>query len=217
MLDVIRERQVQQIGLPALEQRNSGIEHEQRQVRRIHIRPRASDHRLDLGAGAFGRKADAGEISPEQLAQFVFRRDCRGPDAGAGHQCEDRLAAHQFVVGHHDLAAGFAIEAVIAGDAVHRRRRAGHDRDIVRVGEGRHDSIGGAEKAVAAERADRRKDAVRDAALEVFGIAPVDADDHGRMLRFAVTTGRSAQSSQTSALLRRELSPGTRWSARARS
>ena len=60
--------------------------------------------------------------------------------------------------------AGLAVEAEIAGDAVHRRRHAGDDRDVVRVGEGRHRRIGGAEPALARERADRRQHPGRDAA-----------------------------------------------------
>src|SRR5947209_5058673 len=81
---------------------------------------------------------------------------------------------------------GLAIETVVAGDAVDRGRGAGDDRDIIRVGEGRHRGVRGAEIAVAAERADGREDPLGDAVVEVFGIAPVDADDHGRALRLAV-------------------------------
>src|SRR5205807_1969124 len=62
----------------------------------------------------------------------------------------------------------------------------GHDGDIVRVGEGRHHGVRGAEIAVAGKRADRRKDALGYAAIEIFGIASVDADDHRRALRLAV-------------------------------
>ena len=80
-------------------------------------------------------------LRPDQPAQFVFGGDRRRPDAGPRHQREDRLAAHQALVGHHDLASALAIEVIIAGNAVHRRRRPGHDRDIVRVGEGRHHGI----------------------------------------------------------------------------
>src|SRR5271167_3218384 len=69
-----------------------------------------------------------------------------------------------------------------------RRRRAGHDRDIVRVGEGRHGGIGPTDIPIAAERADRRKDTVRNPTFEIFGVAPVDANHHGRTLWLAVAT-----------------------------
>ena len=55
---------------------------------------------------------------------------------------EDRVAAHHLGVGHHDLGAAVAVEREIARDAVHRRRRAGHDRQIVRVREARHRRVG---------------------------------------------------------------------------
>jgi hypothetical protein len=41
------------------------------------------------------------------------------------------------VVHHHFFAARAVVE-VVAGDAVHRRRAAGDDRHVVRIGEARH-------------------------------------------------------------------------------
>ena len=86
VLHIIRKRQIEQPGHAALEQRDPGIEHEQRQIGRIHVRSAAPDERFCVGVGAFGRKADAVEIAPEQLAQFVFGGDRRRPDAGLRHQ-----------------------------------------------------------------------------------------------------------------------------------
>jgi len=82
-----------------------------------------------------------------------------------------------------ELLAGRAIEIVVARDAVDRGRRAGDDRGVVRVGEGRHHGVGGADEAVLAQSREGGQDAARDAVLEIGGIEAVDADHHGRPTR----------------------------------
>ena len=91
------------------------------------------------------------------------------------------------VVGHHDLAPAVAVEVIIAGNAVHRRRRPGHDRHVVRVREGRQHRIRRA-------RDNPRRRTTRssgkmpsaNAAVDVLRVAPVGADDHRRPLRLPV-------------------------------
>ena len=78
VLHIVRERQIEQPSHAAFEERDPGVEHEQRQIGRIHVGPAATDQRFDLGIGIFGRKADAVEVAPEQLAQFVLGGNRRG-------------------------------------------------------------------------------------------------------------------------------------------
>ncbi len=54
VLHIVRKRQIEQPGHAALEERHPGVEHEKRQVGRIHIGPGAADERLDLAVGIFG-------------------------------------------------------------------------------------------------------------------------------------------------------------------
>ena len=84
-------------------------------------------------------------------------------------------------------APASAVPEIVAADAVHGRRRAGHDRQVVRVGERRHDAVGGAGRC-RVRRATARKGA-RPAAMacvDVVGLAAVDADDDQRTVRPAV-------------------------------
>ena len=78
------------------------------------------------------------------------------------------------------------VEEVVAADAVHRRRRAGDDRQVVRVGEPRHDAVGGEARAPAVERGQPRRAARRDRLVDVVGLAAVDADDDERALGPAI-------------------------------
>ena len=96
------------------------------------------------------------------------------------------VAAHHLRVGHHDLGAAVAVEREIARDAVHRRRRAGDDRDIVRVGEGRHRRVGERVEPGLAPPRDRRQHPGREPRLEIGRVAAIGADHHGRPRRAAV-------------------------------
>ena len=66
-----------------------------------------------------------------------------------------------------------------------RRRGAGHDRDVVRVGEGRHRGLR-CHASRPRQPADRRQDAVGEAPVEVGGVETVDADDDERPHRFPI-------------------------------
>ncbi len=191
VLDEIGQRQIEQARRLALEQAQAGVEHVDREVAGVLVGLRAAHHRLhvadavlfDAGAvGVLGGEVDALQAPRQHQPQLVLGGNGRRLHARVGERGQDGAAAHQRGVRDHALLAGGAVEVVVAGDAVHRRRRAGHDRGVVGVGEGRHDGVGNRVEAVLPERGDRRQDAVGDAALDVGGIAPVEADHRRRPL-----------------------------------
>jgi len=63
------------------------------------------------------------------------------------------------------------------------RWRAGHNRNIVGIGECRQDRVSVAEIADVLEQPDGRKDSVWDASIEVRWIASIQADNDGRHRR----------------------------------
>ena len=83
-------------------------------------------------------------------------------------------------------ASPLRVQVVVAGNAMHRGRRAGDQRHVVRAGEARHGAVGDGAEALVHEAGDVRDDAVADALLDVGGIAAVDADDDDGLLRPAV-------------------------------
>ena len=90
-----------------------------------------------------------------------------------------RRRAQPLRVVHHHLGAAGDVEQVVAADAVHRRRRAGHDRQVVRVGEARHHAVGDQRRALGQRALQPRHVAGGHGLGEVVGLAAVDADDHG--------------------------------------
>ena len=91
-----------------------------------------------------------------------------------------------FGIVHHHLFPAVGIEEVVAADAVLGRRPAGDDREVVRVGEGRHDAVGQKVRALGQHLAEPRRAAGLDGALDVAGLRAVDADHDGGLARQAV-------------------------------
>ena len=159
-----------------------------RPARRTSSMPFSAIGRL---VGLLGREADALHAVAEQLAQLVLggdhgdrlrrrRRARRGSSARAatsGRSSSLRCRRRD-------------VEEVVAADAVHRGRRAGHDRQVVRVGEARDDAVGDQRRAGREHLLQPWHVAVRDRLGEVVGLAAVDADDDDGLLRPARSCGR---------------------------
>ena len=193
VLHVIRQRQIEELCPALLDEADAGIEHEQRQVGRIHIGLRPADQRLDrrdtvllfrAAIRLFGREADAivadRQTAAEHPAQLVFGGDRGHRHPGLRHQREERVAAQHRRIVHHDLGSGFAVEREIAGDSVHRRRRAGDERHVIGVGEGRHHGVGERVKAAVAPFGNSRQDAGGQPGFDIGGVAAIGADHHHR-------------------------------------
>ena len=88
------------------------------------------------------------------------------------------------------------VEQVVAADAVHRRRHAGHDRQVVRVGEARDHAVGDQHRAGGEHLLQPRHVAVRDRLGDVVGLAAVDADDDGGLVGQAVAAAVDVRSSR---------------------
>jgi hypothetical protein len=119
----------------------------------------------------------------EEAAQLVLGRDRQDGDPGPPHLGVDRWGPQDRRVDELDLLAiGRAV--VVAGHPVDRRRRAGHDREVVGVGERRH--LGEPEVVGAApgeHRAQARHQPTGHPIVEVGRLAAVDRDDDRRPIR----------------------------------
>src|SRR5213079_294036 len=88
------------------------------------------------------READAAEAVAEEPAELVLGGDDHDAGALAREHGQQRLAAQELRVVHHDLSRAGGVVEVVAGDPVDRRRDPGHDREIVRICEARHHAAG---------------------------------------------------------------------------
>ena len=128
VLDEIGKGEIHDVGLARLfHEPDAGVEHEQGQIGRVHIRqgpPDEIEHVLDAvlfrGApvGVLGREADGAASDVHSLsqlpAQLVLGGDGDDLRSGHGKSFEDGARAHKLRVGHHHLFAGVGIEVVIA-------------------------------------------------------------------------------------------------------
>ena len=201
VLDVVGRRQVHHVGTLALHQLDAGGEHELGQpgaVDRRHVHADQRGHAVDAVGGArrlvglFRREADAGHPVAEQGAQLVLGGDDGDLAPGVGQRGEDRRRAQVLRVVHHHFGAGVAVPEVVAADAVDRRRHAGDDRQVVGIGERRHDAVGGQAGAALAQRREERRAARGDGLVDVLGLAAVDADDDERRVGLAVAAAVDA-------------------------
>jgi hypothetical protein len=130
-----------------------------------------------------GAEADARELVAEHRAELVLRGDDGDVRAGVRERGEQGAAAQEARVVHHDLGLLLAVPEIVAADAVHRRRRAGDDRHVVRVRERRHDAVGREAGAAVREAGEPRRRAGADREVDVVGLATVDAHDDDGLLR----------------------------------
>jgi hypothetical protein len=187
VLDIVGGGQIHQIRPLLLHEFDPGEEHEFRQLRTVHGGNRHADalhHVFDaiVGqrdlVGLFGREADALHLVTEQPAQLVLRRDHRHFRAGTGKGRENRTRAQIARIVHHDFFAALGIEEIIAAYAMDRRRHAGHDRQIIGIGEARHDTVGREGGPGAREQPSQKgRGAGRDRRGDVLELTAVDADD----------------------------------------
>ncbi|MNS94764.1 hypothetical protein D3C72_1289910 [compost metagenome] len=188
VLDVVGGGQVHQVRPLGFEQRHAGGEHELRQVRAVDRRQRHADagqHVVDAVffkarlVGLLRGEADALQAVAEQRAQLVLGRHHGDLRAGLGRGGQHRGRAQVAGVVHQHLFAGFGVVEEVAADTVHRRRHAGHDRQVVGVGERRHHAVAGQHRAALRQAGKEGRDAGLHGQVDVFLLAAVDADDHG--------------------------------------
>ena len=186
VLHVVGGREVHQIRAIALHQLHARGKHEFRQLRAVHRRHRHADERDGRRIRLLRGEAGALQLVPEERAQLVLRRDHRHLRARVRERRQQRAAAQVLRVVHHHLGAGVAVKEVVAADAMHRRRRAGDDRQVVRIGEGRNDAVGVEHRAVRRQAREERRDAGANGLRYVGRLAAVDADHHQRSIHPAV-------------------------------
>ena len=134
----------------------------------------------------FRREADALHSMSEQTSQLVLGGNHGDLCAGIRKCSKDRAGAQIFRVVHHDLGAGVAVPEKVAANAVHRRRGAGDDRQVIGIGERRHHAIGGQAGAAVLEACEERRDAGFDGLIDVVRLAAVDAHNDDRVLGPAI-------------------------------
>ena len=200
VLHVVGGREIHQVGALALEDRDAGRHDEFGQVGRIDLGQRLADARQQVAdavvlhrrlVGLLGRERDGAagghvEVLAEHRAQLVLGGDDRDLGAGVVERLHDGRRAQEARVVHHHFLARRAVVEVVAGNAVHRRRTAGDDRHVVRVGEARHRGERGEVRAVLHQPREIRREAGLDRALDVARLRAVEADDHRRRLREAI-------------------------------
>ncbi len=140
---------------------------------------------LRRGVRFLGRKAHRAafvelQAMPEQRAQLVLGRHHRDLRAGIVKSLEHGRRAQEARVVHHHFLARLRLVEVVAADAVHRRRAAGRDRQIVRVGEARDHRMRGAHRALRLDLLQRRHQPGLDRLIQIGRLAAVQADRNRR-------------------------------------
>jgi len=192
VLHVVGGREIHHVGAAFVRhQLDAGREHELRELGAVDRRHRHADALDDLGdavlvlgrlVGLLGGEADAFHAVAEELAKLVLGGDHGDRLAGVGEGGEDGRCAQPLRVVHHHFGAGRDVEEIVAADAVHRRRHAGDDREVVRVREARDDAVGDEHRAGREHFLEPRHVVVRDRLGDVVGLAAVDADDDRRLV-----------------------------------
>ena len=188
VLDVVGGGQVHHIGAALLHQLDAGGKDKLGQVGAVdagqglaHQRQHVVDTVVfDRGlVGFFGREADASHLVPEQGAQFVLGCHHRQRQAGIGQCRQQGGRAQPFGVIHHDLHVVGHVVQVVAANAMHAGWHAGHDGQVVGVGEGGHHAVGHQRGTVGQRSLQPGHLAICYSLGQVVGLAPVDADHHG--------------------------------------
>ena len=122
----------------------------------------------------------------KHFAKLVLGCDRGDAHAGARHLGKDRRGAHRARIDNHNFFAGRPVEIIVSGNAMNRGRRARHNRNIVRIGEGRHRRVGECGKAVAHHPRDVCEYLCRILAIEIARVAAIETDHHRGALRFRV-------------------------------
>src|SRR5262249_41492154 len=113
----------------------------------------------------------------------VLSGDDRDLGAGLGERREDGLRAQEFGIVHHHLLPALAVIEIVAADAVHGRRRAGDDGEIVWIGEARHHAIADGVGAVGQHPTAPGHTPAAHRLREIGGLAAVNADDDDGLAR----------------------------------
>mmetsp|Transcript_5274 Transcript_5274/g.19787 ORF Transcript_5274/g.19787 Transcript_5274/m.19787 type:complete len:465 (+) Transcript_5274:979-2373(+) len=203
VLDVVGGGQIDHVRLAGPQQGHAGSEHELAQRGAVDAGQRQADEaegvvEAAVGprglVGLLGREADAAaQAVAEQAAQLVLGGDDRDAQARIRERCQQRGRAQVFRLVHHHFAAGLAVQEVVARDAVHGRRRAGDDGQVVRVGEGRHHRVGHQGAAGLQDALQLRHQAGQQGLRDVVGLAAVDAQHDDRPVRNAVAAAVDGQ------------------------
>ena len=168
-------------------------EHEFGQRRAVHGRQRQADEAEHVFDAVFGarrrgppsppRSRCPSSLWPSSARSLSLAVTTATLAPGVRERREDRAGAQVLGVVHHHFGAGVAVPEVVAADAVHRRRRAGDDRQVVGIRERRHDAVGGEAGARIAQPREVRRAPGGDRLVDVLGLAAVDADDDERPSR----------------------------------
>ena len=198
VLDVVGRGEIHEVGPLFLHELDAGDEDEFRQRRAVHGGQRHADaleHALDPVlrqrdlVGFFGGEANTLHLVAQEFAQLVLRRDDGHLRPRLGKRGENGADSQMARVVHHHFFAALGIEEVIAADAVYRGRNARHDRQVVGVGEARHDAVGDEAGARACEQtAEKGRSAGCDGGRDVLVFTAIDADDDQRAIHPVVAS-----------------------------
>ena len=188
VLDVVGGGEVHYIGPVLVHQLHAGRENKLGQVRAVDAGHGFADQAEHIGDAIdllrnlvrlFGREADAAHLVAQQRPQFVLGRDHGDRLAGVGQRGQKGRRAQPFGVVHHHLGAAGGVEQVVAADAMHAGWHAGHDGQVVGVGEAGYHAFRDQTGAVGQGLFEPGHMAGRDGLGQIIGLATVHANHHG--------------------------------------
>src|SRR6516162_4295001 len=177
------------------QQSDSGIQHEQREIRTVHVRGRTTYQPLDLVdpiflqrrlARALGGKTNPLQAAAEHFAELVLGCDRGYPHARIRKRRQNRTRGDERGIGDHHLPAGGFVEIVIARDAMHLRGRPGDNRHVVWIRECRHRGVGDSKEAFRHDLGNIGQQSGRKTMRNITRIAAVKTNDNGAGHGFAV-------------------------------
>ncbi len=192
VLHVVGSGQVHDVRSACLHQLHARGKHELRQLGAVDARHGHADQLQYAADAVFGElgmigllcgEADAAQLVAEELAQLVFGRNHRHLAARVGQHRQQGRGAQPLRVIHHDLNAALGVVEVVAADPVNRWWRASDNRQIVRVGEARHDAVGDHRGALHQHPLHPRHVAAGHRLGDVVRLAAIHAHHHRGLLR----------------------------------
>ena len=187
VLNIVGCREIGDVRAPTLHQGNTSGEYELAEIGAVDRGQRPAghpEHVLDAIViegrliRLFRRKTDSPQFVAEQPAQLVLGGDHGDPGAGVGEGGENGAAAQHRRIVHHHLGVGLPIVEIVSGDTVNSGWHPGDDRQVVRIGEARHDAVGDSVDAAGARPGEPGHRPGGDRGIHVVGLGAIDADHH---------------------------------------
>ena len=207
VLHVVGRGEVKEVGHPVFQKRDTGLENKQARLRTVDGRRGLADEFFDIvdpvrlhlrlvrllgregdaaGRACLGRTRGEGghalshKASRKNIPELLLGREDGDLAPGTRGGGKDRFGAQVPGRVHHHFPGGGGVVEEISADSMDRRGRAGDDRGIVDVGEGRHRGARQPAIAVHTDALEVRHPAPRQRRVEIFIGRTVEANDRDR-------------------------------------